>query len=71
MGSTEDKASGIANEAIGKTKQAVGNVVGSDKLEAEGVAQEIKGDAQRATGEAKDAVKDAANKVADAANKNL
>jgi uncharacterized protein YjbJ (UPF0337 family) len=50
MGSTADKASGLANEAIGKAKQGVGKVVGSDKLKAEGAAQELKGDAQRAVG---------------------
>jgi uncharacterized protein YjbJ (UPF0337 family) len=71
MGSTADKANGIANKAIGKTKQVVGRVFGSDRLRAEGAAQEIKGDAQRATGKAKAAVKDVANKAADAANKNL
>ena len=41
MGSTADKASGIANEAIGKAKQGIGSAVGSDKLRAEGTAQEI------------------------------
>jgi uncharacterized protein YjbJ (UPF0337 family) len=49
MGSTADKASGLANEAAGKAKQGIGNVVGSDKLKAEGAAQELKGDAQKAT----------------------
>ena len=71
MGSIADKASGLANEAVGKTKQGIGNVVGSDKLKAEGAAQELKGDAQKATGDAKAAVKDAANKTADAINKKL
>jgi uncharacterized protein YjbJ (UPF0337 family) len=71
MGSTADKASGIANEVIGKAKQGIGKVVGSDKLRAEGAAQEIKGDAQRATGDVKEAVKDATNKTADTINKNL
>jgi uncharacterized protein YjbJ (UPF0337 family) len=71
MGSTSDKASGIANEAIGKAKQGVGNVVGSDRLKTEGAAQELKGDAQKAAGDAKAAVKDGANKAADAINKNL
>jgi uncharacterized protein YjbJ (UPF0337 family) len=40
MGSTADKASGLANEVAGKAKQGVGNVVGSDKLKSEGAAQE-------------------------------
>jgi uncharacterized protein YjbJ (UPF0337 family) len=71
MGSTADKASGLANEAVGKAKQGIGNVVGSDKLKTEGAAQELKGDAQKATGDAKSAVKDAANKTANAINKNL
>jgi uncharacterized protein YjbJ (UPF0337 family) len=69
--STADKASGLANEAAGKAKQGIGNLVGSDKLKAEGAAQELKGDAQKAAGDAKAAVKDAANKTANAINKNL
>jgi uncharacterized protein YjbJ (UPF0337 family) len=71
MGSTADKASGLANEAIGKAKQGISNVIGSDKLEAEGAAQKLKGDAQKAVGDAKAAVKDATNRTADAVNKNL
>jgi uncharacterized protein YjbJ (UPF0337 family) len=39
MGSTADKASGVANEAIGKAKQGVGKVVCSGKLKAEGAAK--------------------------------
>ena len=71
MSSTTDKMRGLANEAIGKGKQGVGNVVGSDKLKTEGAAQELKGDAQKATGDAKAAVKDAASQTAKAVNKNL
>ena len=71
MGSTADKASGLANEAVGKAKQGFGNVVGSDELKEEGAAQELKGDAQKATGDAKAAVKDAVNKTAGAINKKL
>jgi uncharacterized protein YjbJ (UPF0337 family) len=71
MSSTSDKIGGIANEAAGQTKQAVGKAVGSDRLQAEGILQEAKGMAQKAAGDVKDAIKSAANKVADAANKNL
>jgi uncharacterized protein YjbJ (UPF0337 family) len=71
MGSTADKASGLANEAAGKAKLGIGNVVGSDKLKSEGAAQGLKGDVQKATGDAKAAEKDAANKTADALNKKL
>jgi len=71
MGSTNDKIAGTANEAMGKVKQGIGNVVGSDKMKIEGAAQEMKGDAQKAMGAGKDALKHAANKLADEADKKL
>ena len=71
MSSTSDKAAGLANEAAGNIKQGVGKAVGSDKMQAEGLAQEAKGTAQKAVGDAKDGVKDVANSAADAANRNL
>ncbi len=71
MGSTSDKAAGMTNEAVGTVKQGLGKAVGSDKMQAEGLAQEAKGDAQKAAGDAKDAVKTGANKVADTVNKAL
>ncbi|BAV46745.1 CsbD-like protein [Mesorhizobium loti] len=71
MGSTSDKASGLANQAVGKAKEGVGKAVGNDRLRAEGAAQEAKGKVQKAVGDAKSAVKDATNKTAAAINKNL
>lgn len=71
MGSTTDKVKGYANEAAGNVKQGVGKVVGSEKLQAEGAAQELKGEAQVATGKVKSAVKDGADKVNDAIKRNL
>ena len=71
MSGTTDKIAGVANEAAGKVKQGVGSTLGSDKLKAEGAAQELKGDAQKATGDAKNAIKDAVNKTASAVNKKL
>ena len=71
MGSTADKVKGATNEAIGKAKQGVGEVVGSDKLQGEGAVQEVKGKGQKAVGDAKQATKDAVNKAAGAANKKL
>jgi uncharacterized protein YjbJ (UPF0337 family) len=44
---------------MSNTKQGIGNVVGSDKMKADGAAQELKGDAQKAAGDAKNATKDA------------
>ena len=42
MSELTDKASGIANQAAGKVKQGVGNATGSDRLQAEGAAQEAR-----------------------------
>lgn len=63
MSATTDKIKGHANEAIGKAKQGLGEVTGSDKLKGEGLAQEAKGDIQKGVGNAKEAVKDAADKL--------
>lgn len=63
MSSTTDKIKGAANEAMGKAKQGVGEAVGSDKMKAEGKAQELKGEGQQAVGKAKDAVKNATDKL--------
>jgi uncharacterized protein YjbJ (UPF0337 family) len=54
----KDKAAGVANEAIGKAKQGIGNAVGSDRMKADGATQELKGDAQKAAGDAKNATKE-------------
>jgi uncharacterized protein YjbJ (UPF0337 family) len=69
MGSTADKASGIANEAAGNIKRGLGKLVGSDELQAEGVVQEAKGQAQKTTGDAKAAVKTGTDKVANTIHK--
>jgi uncharacterized protein YjbJ (UPF0337 family) len=71
MGATTDKVKGATNEAIGKAKQGVGEATGSDRLQGEGVIQEVKGKGQKAVGDAKQATKDAVNNAASAANKKL
>jgi len=68
MGATTDKIKGTANEAIGKAKQGIGEATGSDRLQGDGVIQEVKGKTQKAVGDAKEATKDAVNKAAAAAN---
>jgi uncharacterized protein YjbJ (UPF0337 family) len=68
MGATTDKVKGATNEAIGNAKQGVGEAVGSDRLQGEGVIQEAKGKGQKAVGDAKEATKE---KAAAATNKNL
>jgi len=71
MGATTDKVKGAANEAIGKAKQGIGEATGSDRMQGEGVIQEVKGKGQKAMGDAKQATKDAVNNAAAQTNKNL
>ena len=71
MGSTADKTAGLANEAVGNLKQGIGKVVGSEKLQADGAAQEAKGEGQQAVGNAKSAIKDGADKFAKKVNEAL
>jgi uncharacterized protein YjbJ (UPF0337 family) len=58
MGEMKDKAKGLANEAIGNTKQAIGKSTGNTRLEGEGVAQERKGEGQNLKGKVKGAFGD-------------
>lgn len=53
MGSTADKVKGHANEAVGKAREKIGAAVGSDKMQAKGVAQTLKGKTQVGIGKAK------------------
>ncbi|TGD43505.1 CsbD family protein [Pseudotabrizicola sediminis] len=63
MSSTTDKAKGMANEAAGNVKQAVGKATDNPKLQGEGFVQERKGEAQQALGDAKAAVKKTVDKA--------
>lgn len=63
MSGTGDKIKGYANEAVGNLKQGVGKLVGSEKLQAEGAAQELKGEAQKAVGTVKNAASEAHDTV--------
>ena len=58
MGELKDKAKGIANEAAGNVKQAIGKATGNEKLRAEGELQERKGEAQNLKGSVKGALGD-------------
>jgi len=69
MGSTTDKIKGATNEAMGKAKQGVGEATGSERLQGEGVVQEVKGKGQQAMGDAKDATKDAIDRAAASAKR--
>ena len=69
MSGTTDKIKGLANEAMGKAKQGIGEMTGSDKLKVEGTVQEAKGDAQQAMGDTKNAAKDAVDRTSAALKK--
>ena len=71
MGATTDKVKGAANEAVGKTKEKIGEATGNERLEGEGTIQEVKGKGQQALGDAKQGTKDAVNRAAAEANKKL
>jgi uncharacterized protein YjbJ (UPF0337 family) len=71
MGSTGDKISGLANEAVGNLKQAAGKVTGNERLQADGKAQEVKGETQQAVGDAKSSVKSGADRLSEAAHRKL
>jgi len=61
MSSTSDKVKGVANKAMGKVKQGVGEATGDKALKGEGRLQEAKGKVQHTVGKAKDAIKKAAD----------
>ena len=58
MGELTDKTKGLANEAVGNTKQAIGKATDNERLRAEGAAQERKGEAQQVAGKIKGAMGD-------------
>ena len=53
MGEFIDNAKGAANEAIGKSKVAVGKQMDDPETVAKGAAQELKGKAQQFAGDVK------------------
>jgi uncharacterized protein YjbJ (UPF0337 family) len=58
----KDRIKGTAEQAKGSIKEAVGKVIGNDKLKVEGKADQLAGKAQNAVGKAKDAARDAFKK---------
>ncbi len=58
MGELKDRAKGLANEAAGNVKQAIGKATKNPELQAKGVAQERKGEVQQAKGKVKGALGD-------------
>jgi uncharacterized protein YjbJ (UPF0337 family) len=61
----KDQVAGRVDQATGKMKELAGKVIASDKLEAEGKAEQISGKVQANFGDAKEAVKDKAKDLVD------
>jgi uncharacterized protein YjbJ (UPF0337 family) len=55
----KDRVEGASKQAKGSVKEAVGNVTGDQKLQAEGKGDKAAGKVQNAVGGAKDAVREA------------
>lgn len=55
----KDRIEGAAKTTEGRIKEAVGKLVGDQKLEVEGEAEQAEGKIQNAVGGVKDVVKDA------------
>ncbi|CAM5655611.1 CsbD family protein [Streptomyces chartreusis] len=53
----EEKARAAKEQAKGKAKEAVGRVVGNERMTAEGKADQMKGDARQAKEKGKDTFK--------------
>ncbi|MGW1161956.1 CsbD family protein [Streptomyces sp. NPDC002513] len=51
----EQKVKGMMEQAMGKAKEAVGRVLGNERMTAEGRAEKVKGAARQAKEKTKDA----------------
>jgi|LakMenEpi03Aug12_release.lakeMendotaPanAssembly.Ray.scaffolds.fasta_scaffold3496699_2 uncharacterized protein YjbJ (UPF0337 family) len=60
----KDRIIGAAKEMSGKVKEGVGKTIGNEKLEAEGMMDQVEGKVQNTVGKAKDAADEAVDKVA-------
>jgi uncharacterized protein YjbJ (UPF0337 family) len=61
----KDQIKGRVEQVSGKIKDAAGKVVGNDRLQTEGLAEQVKGKVQAGFGDTKEDVKDQAKKIID------
>lgn len=54
----ENRIKGAVKDKVGEAKEAVGKVVGDEKLKHEGQADQVKGKVQNTVGGVKDALRD-------------
>ncbi len=63
---SNDQIEGKAKQGLGKLEDAAGGLVGDDKLQAKGDANQVSGTLQDAVGKAKDLAQDSYGKAKDA-----
>ena len=61
----KDQVEGRVDQSIGKVKEAAGKLVGNERLQAEGLAEQAKGKVQTVFGDSKEHAKDKAKKIID------
>ena len=61
----KDQVKGRVEESTGKVKEVAGKLVGNDRLQTEGKAEQVKGKVQAGFGDAKEDVKDGFKKAID------
>jgi uncharacterized protein YjbJ (UPF0337 family) len=61
----KDQVKGRVEHTSGTVKEATGKLVGNERLQAEGAAEQVKGKVQAAYGDAKENIKDNAKKIID------
>ncbi|SCX54793.1 CsbD family protein [Variovorax sp. EL159] len=61
----KDQVAGRVEEAKGKLKEVAGKIVGNEKLEGEGLADQAAGKVQKTYGDVKEKAKDAIKSGAD------
>ena len=59
----KDQVKGRVEQSTGKVKEVVGKLVGNERLQTEGKAEQVKGEVQAGYGDAKDKVKKAIDKL--------
>jgi uncharacterized protein YjbJ (UPF0337 family) len=59
----KDQVKGAVKEAAGKVQQKTGQILGSSKQEAKGLATMLEGKAQKKVGDAREVLKDAKSKL--------
>ena len=59
----KDQVKGRVEQTSGKVKEVTAKLVGNDRLQSEGMAEQVKGKVQAGYGEAKENAKDKINKA--------